>query len=424
MSTTPLLAPVVKEELSALEDDTDILREYDDDECVLCADNAMNYLDEFSELKTAACGHRFCTACTQRQFQEARQRSFACPVPGCKNQVRKANLRRETKRELDYQKEIAIRGDIMKEFGRERDAFPDTPAYDDYLEEVETLIFDKVSGKNTARVEERIKANRRENKAAIDAYQARRAARALRDEALIVTHQKEDAAAKARAAEDEARQKREARRHARQRAQVALGERDMTDRDRQRLAAKREKRDARRARKAAKRERRAAKREARKRARIAQEARESEAPWLMPGGVVAPGAAPAGAAGAGAGGAAPAWVHPHQPQPVDASKVGAKFSAGGDGVIKKPSSRPEQRDAGAVAAEQRAGGHDAEAYRAARAGGGGAGGGGSGGGPAVRPLAEVLRKFPVLAALGLADANDNELSALGIQTGGGGAAAD
>ena len=171
---------------STLEDDTDLLQQYDDDECVLCAENPLKYLEEPSNLKTASCGHRFCLSCTQSQFSHAR--SFSCPVPSCKNQVRKVNLRTETKTMLDYQREISIRKAIMKEFGRERKVFADTPEYNDYLEEVEELIVNRVKNKNTAHANQRIATNRRQNKAAIAAYQARCAARDLRTEALIRTY--------------------------------------------------------------------------------------------------------------------------------------------------------------------------------------------------------------------------------------------
>ncbi|KAJ4845809.1 hypothetical protein Tsubulata_008215 [Turnera subulata] len=74
-----------------------------------------------------------------------------------------------------HQKEIAIRKRISNIFNKREEDFPSLREYNDYLEEVEDMIFNLVEGLNVPAIEERIRQYEQENAEQITINRARKA---------------------------------------------------------------------------------------------------------------------------------------------------------------------------------------------------------------------------------------------------------
>lgn len=75
----------------------------------------------------------------------------------------------------EMQKELQIRRRVQNIYNKRQDDFPDLRSYNDYLEDVEDIIFNLIEGVDVASTEEKLMKYQNENYEAIIASRARRA---------------------------------------------------------------------------------------------------------------------------------------------------------------------------------------------------------------------------------------------------------
>lgn len=132
-----------------------------DDKCPVC--HTERYDNKKMRLLVSPCYHKMCESCIERRFSQG-----PAPCPMCGRQIRKNAFMTQTFEDLGVEREIAIRRRIAKEFNKRRENFSDLQAYNDYLEEVETISFNLINNIDVEETEKRIAAYREENAALIE----------------------------------------------------------------------------------------------------------------------------------------------------------------------------------------------------------------------------------------------------------------
>ncbi|KAG0645424.1 RNA polymerase II transcription factor B p38 subunit [Hyphodiscus hymeniophilus] len=144
---------------SSLEDPTK-------DICPVCKSN--RYLNPSLQfLINPECYHRMCSTCVDRIFTSG---PASCPVPHCGKTLRKKGFHAAFFGDLKIEREVDVRKRVGKVFNRRQDEFETLLDWNNYLEEVEGLVFDIVEGspKTRAQAEERLKQYREGNEAEIE----------------------------------------------------------------------------------------------------------------------------------------------------------------------------------------------------------------------------------------------------------------
>jgi CDK-activating kinase assembly factor MAT1 len=109
-----------------------------------------------------------CETCIDRIFTLG-----PAPCPQCARILRKAKFRKQTFEDTLVEREVDIRHRINKSFNKRREDFKSLRAYNDYLEEVEDIIFNLVNGTDIKQTEAKVSAYEAENKSSIAVNEAR-----------------------------------------------------------------------------------------------------------------------------------------------------------------------------------------------------------------------------------------------------------
>nr|CAG4638680.1 EOG090X0BPM [Cyclestheria hislopi] len=86
------------------------------------------------------CGHALCESCVELLFVKG---SGSCPE--CNIPLRRSNFRVQLFEDSSVDKEVDIRKRVLKDFNKRQEDFASLREYNDYLEEVETIIFNLVN---------------------------------------------------------------------------------------------------------------------------------------------------------------------------------------------------------------------------------------------------------------------------------------
>ena len=108
-----------------------------------------------------------CSTCVDRIFTSG---PASCPVPHCGKTLRKRGFHAAFFGDLKIEREVDVRKRVGKVFNRRQDEFETLLDWNNYLEEVEGLVFDIVEGspKTRARAEEKVKQYKEMNEAEIE----------------------------------------------------------------------------------------------------------------------------------------------------------------------------------------------------------------------------------------------------------------
>nr|CAG4641135.1 EOG090X0BPM [Eulimnadia texana] len=110
-------------------------------------------------LMVNVCGHGLCESCVDLLFVTG---SGSCPE--CGIPLRRANFRVQLFEDSLVDKEVDIRKRILKDFNKKQEDFATLREYNDYLEEVETIIFNLVNNIDIVSTNKRIEQYKKENK--------------------------------------------------------------------------------------------------------------------------------------------------------------------------------------------------------------------------------------------------------------------
>ncbi|KAJ9149729.1 CDK-activating kinase assembly factor [Coniochaeta hoffmannii] len=137
-----------------------------DDMCPVC--KTIRYLNKDMEfLINPDCYHPMCSNCVNRLFNDGPNQ---CPYAGCHQTLRRNKFRSAFFGDLAVEREVDIRRRVAAVFNKVEDDFETLRDYNDYLQIVEDLTFDLVSGddKTKAKAEAVLKDYERQNKAEIE----------------------------------------------------------------------------------------------------------------------------------------------------------------------------------------------------------------------------------------------------------------
>lgn len=154
------------------------------------------------------CYHKMCESCVDRIFSQG---PAPCPVAGCARTLRKQRFRRQTFEDLQVEREVDIRRRVASVFNRRQEEFTDLLAYNNYLEEVETVTFNLLYGIDVPETEAKLAAYANQNAPTIARNVVLSNQESAKTEANLAA-QKEDARLRreeARKEEDDERRERE-----------------------------------------------------------------------------------------------------------------------------------------------------------------------------------------------------------------------
>ncbi len=143
--------------------------------CPVCKSDT--YLTVEMKLLLSPCYHRICTACVDRLFSHG-----AAPCPVCGTLLRRSNFVTPIFEDAWVEKECRIRRRIAAIFNKAEGDFDGLPAYNDYLEHVEEIIFRLINDSDVQKTNALIERYRVEN---VESIASRRAAMQREEEALL-----------------------------------------------------------------------------------------------------------------------------------------------------------------------------------------------------------------------------------------------
>ncbi|XP_065843604.1 CDK-activating kinase assembly factor MAT1-like [Oscarella lobularis] len=108
------------------------------------------------------CGHRLCESCVDALFVHPTANCFECGRP-----LRRSNYRLQQFEDAIVDKEVNIRKNILKDYNMREDQFDSLDAYNDYLEEIETIVFNLTNGIDVESTKARVEEYKKKNKAMI-----------------------------------------------------------------------------------------------------------------------------------------------------------------------------------------------------------------------------------------------------------------
>lgn len=108
-----------------------------------------------------------CSTCVDRIFTSG---PASCPVPSCGKTLRKKGFHKAFFDDLKIEREVDVRRRVGKVFNRRADEFESLRDWNDYLEQVEDMVFNIMEGSKgeKAKAEQRLLAFAEQNKAEIE----------------------------------------------------------------------------------------------------------------------------------------------------------------------------------------------------------------------------------------------------------------
>jgi len=147
-------------------------------QCAICgvSEGDASNLTTQSSLQvnaTIGCGHAFCFTCVEREL--SRRKTFPCPI--CQTiQVKRTTLSSRTLDDVLCEKDTGWRRRILKVFNKVQADFDSLLEFNNYLEQVEDMIFAIVNEEPHAEeIKAKIKKYEEENKKQIVIRQSQRA---------------------------------------------------------------------------------------------------------------------------------------------------------------------------------------------------------------------------------------------------------
>ncbi|KAI9831151.1 MAG: hypothetical protein M1819_005239 [Sarea resinae] len=131
--------------------------------CPICKQS--RYLNPHMRfLVNPECYHKMCSSCVDRIFSAG---PAPCPVAGCHRTLRKARFRPQTFDDINIEREVDIRRRISAVFNRRQEEFETLRDWNNYLEDVETLTYNLLTGVEVEETEQKLREYARANREVI-----------------------------------------------------------------------------------------------------------------------------------------------------------------------------------------------------------------------------------------------------------------
>ncbi|CAH2005289.1 unnamed protein product [Acanthoscelides obtectus] len=112
-----------------------------------------------AKMMVNVCGHGLCESCVDLLFLKG---SGSCPE--CKIPLRRNNFRVQLFEDAAVEKEVDIRKRVLRDFNKKEEDFATLKEYNDYLEEVESIIYNLSNNIDVVNTNKRIEQYKRDNK--------------------------------------------------------------------------------------------------------------------------------------------------------------------------------------------------------------------------------------------------------------------
>ncbi|RZF44645.1 hypothetical protein LSTR_LSTR000597 [Laodelphax striatellus] len=129
----------------------------DDQACPRC--KTTKYRNPSLKLMVNVCGHALCESCVDLLFLKGSGSCPECDVP-----LRRSNFRVQLFEDPAVEKEVDIRKRVLKDFNKKEEDFSSLNEYNDYLENVETIIFNLTNNIDVMETNKRIEQYKRDNR--------------------------------------------------------------------------------------------------------------------------------------------------------------------------------------------------------------------------------------------------------------------
>ncbi|KAL1449215.1 hypothetical protein WDU94_000432 [Cyamophila willieti] len=106
----------------------------DDQECPRC--KTTKYRKPTLKLMVNVCGHPLCEGCVDLLFLKGTGNCYECNQP-----LRRGNFKVQLFDDSNVEKEVEIRKKLLKEYNKVEEDFNSLAEYNDYLEEIEEIVF-------------------------------------------------------------------------------------------------------------------------------------------------------------------------------------------------------------------------------------------------------------------------------------------
>ncbi|CAG7836358.1 unnamed protein product, partial [Allacma fusca] len=132
------------------------------------------------KLMVNTCGHSLCAGCIELLFIKG-----AAACPDCGVVLRRNNFRVQLFEDVQVEKDVDIRRRVLKDFNKREADFRSLREYNDYLEEVEEIIFNLANGIDYLETNKKIEQYKKDNREQISKGKSRASEDILELEAII-----------------------------------------------------------------------------------------------------------------------------------------------------------------------------------------------------------------------------------------------
>ncbi|XP_033207702.1 CDK-activating kinase assembly factor MAT1 [Belonocnema kinseyi] len=129
----------------------------EDQACPRC--KTTKYRNPSLKLMVNLCGHTLCESCVDLLFLKG---SGSCPE--CNAALRRTNFRVQLFEDPMVEKEVDIRKRVLRDFNKKEEDFPTLREYNNYLEEIENIIYNLANNIDVIETNKKIEQYKRENK--------------------------------------------------------------------------------------------------------------------------------------------------------------------------------------------------------------------------------------------------------------------
>lgn len=162
----------------------------DDQVCPRC--KTTKYRNPSLKLMVNVCGHALCESCVDLLFLKG---SGSCP--DCNVSLRRSNFRVQMFEDPMVEKEIDIRKRVLRDYNKKEEDFATLREYNDYLEEIETIVFNLTNNIDIVNTNKRIEQYKRDNRDIILKNKAKIGREEIELEEILDMEQKMEEARKA-----------------------------------------------------------------------------------------------------------------------------------------------------------------------------------------------------------------------------------
>ncbi|KAI5709079.1 hypothetical protein M8J76_009765 [Diaphorina citri] len=160
----------------------------DDQECPRC--KTTKYRKPTLKLMVNICGHPLCEGCVDLLFLKGTGNCYECNQP-----LRRGNFRVQLFDDSSVEKEVEIRKKLLKDYNKVEEDFNSLAEYNDYLEEIEEIVFNLCNNIDILETNKRIENYKRINKDQIMRNKIRQS-KTERELSIIIEEEKEAEALK------------------------------------------------------------------------------------------------------------------------------------------------------------------------------------------------------------------------------------